>query len=107
MVFDEDDDDEAQLLLSKSSLNTIEKSKRTLIETRDIGAEVLRSLSGDNEKVRSIKRKQEWAGQNLDEAERSVRSLERSELLQFVFVCLVLFSVVLGLFVVLIRMLIK
>ena len=106
-MFSEDEDEEAQLLLSKPSRDIIERSKRAIRETREIGTEVLRSLEADNEKIRTIKRKQDQVSNNTTDADRIARSIERGELIQFVFVCTVLFLVVLGMFIVLIRMMLK
>ena len=107
MAFSDDEDGEAQLLLSNESRAAIERSKRTMAETREISAEVLRSLSEDSEKIRGVKRKQERVSLYLDDAERTAKTIERNELIQFAFVCAVLFLVVLGLFVVLIRIVLK
>jgi Flp pilus assembly protein TadB len=107
MVFGEEDDEEVQLLLSKPSRDALGRSKRQLAETKEIGEEVLRSLELDTEKVRGVKRKQERVSRHLDEAETSARAIERSELAQFVFVCLALCLVIMGLFALLIRMIVN
>jgi hypothetical protein len=108
MVFGNDgDDEEVQLLLSKSSHQALQTSKRTLAETRQVGEEVLRNLEVDSEKIDALRRKQSTSKGQLGEAERHMRAIERNALLQQAFVCLVLCAVVFGFLVVLLRMLIK
>jgi hypothetical protein len=105
MVFgrEDSDDDEAQLLLSKSSSDAIERSKRSIIETAQLGEEVLRSLQGDTEKIRNVKNKQDRLRTEFGNAERNLAKIERHKLFEYVIVCFALCLVVFGLVFVLLK----
>jgi Flp pilus assembly protein TadB len=103
-----DDDEEAQLLLMRETSNdALERSKRSIAETRQIGEEVLKALVGDNDKLRGVRRKQERVTLQLDEADRTARSIEKAELFQFVGVCVALFVILVAVVALLIRMIVK
>ena len=103
---DGSDDEEAQSLLSSSSLDAIARSKRQIAETAQLGVEVLRSLQDDAERVRSARGKQERIQQGYKEAENALLSIERSKLVEIIIVCFVLSFVGLGILFVLLKTLV-
>jgi len=100
---DDDDDLELQSLLSESSRDAITRSKRQIAETAQLGAEVLKNLHGDAEKIRGIRSKQDQLKRQYDQAETSLFSIERSKLAEYAFVCLALSLVAIGIIVVMVR----
>lgn len=102
MVLSDEEDEESQLLLAKSS-ESLRSSKKTLIETRQIGEEVLRNLEADAEKIDFVRRKQDRIKGLVGKAESTARTIEQNALFQLAFVCLVLCAVIFGFLFVLVR----
>lgn len=80
MSEDDDADEETTFLLTTPSKSILDQGKKNLLETVQVGQEILSSLKGDMEKIERITNTNKKAKLNMKLATDNLRAIEKYKL---------------------------